>query len=358
VVKRLTNKLWSSGLLAGWVVVLAGCGQPEQIRVYQAPKEKSEPVLEAAGSRNVNTPAGSAERPRRALPKVTYQAPKEWIEGRANDITVANFTIKAADGKSANVSIAPLPPLGMRETEVVNMWRAQMGLPEIASNEAEALLSQVEVAGEKGKMFELSTSASAAEGAQRIVTVMLHQPDSSWFYKISGDESVVAAQKTNFLNFLKTVRFEAAATPAPAAASGPTSTSSDSGWKVPAGWKEVAPGAMQNAKFSVPPQNNVTADVTVSIFPGSTGDNLANVNRWRRQIGLAEVDEAGLAKLIQPLDPNNRQAILVDMENQDKRLIAAIVPRSKGWYFYKLLGGSAAVAPQKEAFISFVRSEP
>jgi len=349
VVKRLTNKVWASGLLAGWVVLAAGCGQPEQVRVYQAPKEHEVAVAEE-----------KTEKPHRVLPKVVYQVPSGWVEGQPNEITVANFTIKGADGKSANASIAPLPPLGSRETEVVNMWRTQLGLPEASSSEVAGLLSEVEVAGQKGKMFELSAPGSAADGPQRIVTVMLHQPETSWFYKISGDDAVVTAQKSTFLDFLKTVRFETSSvTVAPAA---PTSASkpksSEFAWKVPSDWSEVAPGAMQRAKFTVPAQNGVTADVTVSIFPGNAGDDLMNVNRWRGQIGLEKIDEAGLAKVAQPLDSKNPQAILVDMENQGKRLIAVAMPRAKGWFYYKLLGGSAAVAPQKEAFLSFVRSEP
>lgn len=360
VVKRLTNKVWASGLLAGWVVLAAGCGQPEQVRVYQAPKEHEVAVAKESKADDDAAPVAKPERPRRVMPKVVYQVPSGWVEGQPNEITVANFTIKGAEGKSANASIAPLPPLGSRETEVVNMWRTQLGLPEASSSEVAGLLSEVEVAGQKGKMFELSAPGSAADGPQRIVTVMLHQPDTSWFYKISGDDAVVTAQKSTFLDFLKTVRFEApsvtAAPAAPTSASKPKS--SEFAWKVPSDWNEVAPGAMQNAKFTVPAQNGVTADVTVSIFPGSTGDNLMNVNRWRGQIGLEKVDEAGLAKLIQPLDSKNPQAILVDMENQGKRLIAVAMPRAKGWFFYKILGGSAAVAPQKEAFLSFVRSEP
>lgn len=359
VVKRVTNKVWTSGLLAGWVVMAAGCGQPEQVRVYQAPKEHEVPVAMGSKPEEEASPAvARGEKPRRVLPKVTYQVPAGWVEGKPNDITVASFTIKGADGKSANASIAPLPPLGTRETEVVNMWRSQLGLPEASSNEVAGLLSEVEVAGQKGKMFELAAPGSATDGPQRIVTVMLHQPETSWFYKISGDDAVVTAQKTNFLDWLKTVRFEAGAPDLAGTASASPTASSGFGWQVPADWKEIAPGAMQNAKFTVPAQNGVTADVTVSIFPSSTGDTLTNVNRWRGQIGLEKIDEAGLAKIVQPLDPKNPQAILVDMENQGKRLIAVAMPRGKGWFFYKILGGSAAVAPQKEAFLSFVRSEP
>jgi hypothetical protein len=98
--------------------------------------------------------------------------------------------------------------------------------------------------------------------------------------------------------------------------------------------------------------------VMVSIFPSDTGGLLGNVTRWRGQIGLSEISEADLAKLITPLDPKDSRAVMVDMTNSGKQLIGAIVPRGSQWFFYKLLGDEPAVAAQRDAFIAFVRSEP
>ena len=291
-----------------------------------------------------------------ARPGLTYKVPTGWSEAAPNQVSVANFTIVGPDGKTANASIAPLPPLGNRETEVVNMWRQQMGLSEISSEEVGKLLTEVDVADAKGKMFEIAGPADATEGQQSIITVMQHGPETSWFYKISGDEALVTKEKSNFLAFIKSVRFNkstpSAGMPAPAA------SSKNSKWKTPDDWQEVAPGAMQAAKFQVPPQKDATAEVTVSVFPSDTGGNLANVNRWRGQLKLSPVDETGLAKLVQPLDSGISGAILVDMENQGDRMIGAIVPRGGQWFFYKLRGGPAAVEAQKAAFVAFARSEP
>jgi hypothetical protein len=288
-------------------------------------------------------------------PELTYKVPAGWSEAAPNQVSVANFTIVGSDGKTANASIAPLPPLGNRETEVVNMWRQQMGLDEISPEEVGKLLSEVEVADAKGKMFELAGSATGTEGQQRIITVMQHNPETSWFYKISGDEALVTKEKSNFLAFIKSVRFSVATRDRSSSSAKSSSTSS---WKIPADWQEVAPGAMQVAKFQVPQQKDATAEVTVSVFPSDTGGNLANVNRWRGQLKLGPVDEASLSKLVQPLDPKISGAILVDMENQGDRLIGAIVPRGGQWFFYKLRGGPAAVEAQKAAFVAFARSEP
>lgn len=128
-------------------------------------------------------------------------------------------------------------------------------------------------------------------------------------------------------------------------------------WTVPADWKESKPGPMQQARFSVPEKDGAAADVTVSVFPSDTGGTLQNVNRWRTQLGLAPVDESGLANLVAPLAaaPN---AVLVDLSNNDKRMLAAIIPREGIWWFYKLTGGAPAVANAREAFIGFVSSKP
>ena len=100
------------------------------------------------------------------------------------------------------------------------------------------------------------------------------------------------------------------------------------------------------------------ADVSVSVFPGDTGGTLANVNRWRRKLALPAATEENLQSLIAPLDPADSQAILVDMTNNNQQLIGAIVPRDGKYWFYKLQGDTAAVAPQKDAFIAFAKSKP
>ena len=51
-------------------------------------------------------------------------------------------------------------------------------------------------------------------------------------------------------------------------------------------------------------------------------------------------------------------AVLVDLSNNDKRMLAAIVPRDGIWWFYKMTGGAPAVANAREAFIGFVSSKP
>ena len=96
----------------------------------------------------------------------------------------------------------------------------------------------------------------------------------------------------------------------------------------------------------------------VSVFPGDTGGTLANVNRWRRQLGLPEMQEGDLGSVVSALGSGNPQAKLVDLTNNNRRLIGAIVPRGGSYWFYKMLGDTEAVTPQKDAFMQFAQSAP
>jgi len=73
-------------------------------------------------------------------------------------------------------------------------------------------------------------------------------------------------------------------------------------WTLPAGWEEVSPGDMRVASFRVKGSDGKQADVSIVPLPGMAGGNLANVNRWRKQLQLGGVEESDLAQLVKPLE--------------------------------------------------------
>ena len=115
---------------------------------------------------------------------------------------------------------------------------------------------------------------------------------------------------------------------------------------------------MQVARFAIPERGAAQAEVFVSVFPNDTGGTLANVNRWRKQLGLDAITEEDLPSLVKPLDPAKPEAMLVELTNNNKQLVGAIVPRGGSFWFYKLLGDSAAVVPEKDSFLAFTKSDP
>jgi hypothetical protein len=333
-------------------LTFSGCEKP-QIRVYtvakDAPPATPPPAASAVDER--------ATRPARPKPQLSYTLPAGWQEQGGNSLSLVNFLIKT-DAGEATVNITPLAGMQGREAAIVNMWRSQVGQPVLNDQEVAAGFTPVEVAGGSGQLFEVAGTNDGQ--ALRIVTAFAHRDDQSWFYKLQGSEAVVAAQKPAFLEFLKTVKIQegaATATATPTAEPAPAPA-----MVAPEGWQALPAGQMQVAKFGVTTKDGAKAEVSISVFPSDTGGTLANVNRWRRQLGLGDVDEAGLQECVTPLEGASIAgapgAILADLTHENRRMLGAIVPRDGRWWFYKMMGDAAAVNAERENFVHFVKTQP
>ncbi|PTX99550.1 hypothetical protein DB346_17080 [Verrucomicrobia bacterium LW23] len=139
-------------------------------------------------------------------------------------------------------------------------------------------------------------------------------------------------------------------------------------WKLPAGWEEKEARPPRIATISIPapagaPQGTGPAEVSITAFPGDVGGVLANVNRWRGQIGLQPITGDELAKQAQPFPlragdpvPATPAATLFYYEGPSATLLAAIVSKDGSSWFFKATGPAATLAPQKQAMIDFVQS--
>src|SRR5260221_4537064 len=298
-------------------LALSGCGK-EEIRVYTAPKD-----------RPMHSP--------RARPSLIWRLPDGWKETGPNQLSFAGFSITGPGGGEAQVSITQLASLEGRDTMIVNMWRERLGLEDASPEEVAKQLQPVDVGGKAGSLFDLTGKGGSGSELFRIVTAVVHQPEGSWFYKLSGESALVEAEKPKFIEFLKSIQIKEAPAAAPATEIASSEGRAKPKWSVPAQWKELPAGQMQVAKFAIPERGSAQAQVFVSVFPSDTGGTLANVNRWRRQLGLGEVAEQDLASLVKPLDPAHPDAMLVELTNNDQRLLCAIVPRGGSYWVCKLL---------------------
>ncbi len=337
------------GLLAS-----TGC-QREEIQAYTVQKELPRSEAHHAHDGHDHSNDASTASPK-ARPQVTWTLPAGWKETARGQMSVASFSITGEAGQEAQVTITPLARLAGRDAEIVNMWREQVGLEPLAREEAVKQFEAIKVGDAPANLFQIEGKPKAGEAAMRIVTAIVHREEASWFYKLAGDATLVTAQKAVFVEFLKSIRLQEAA--APAEAEVPVASESKPKWTVPAPWKQLAAGQMQVARFEVPEVSGAKAEVFVSVFPNDTGGTLANVNRWRRQIGLAEVAEADLGKIVSPLEGAGNGAVFVELKGTDKTLFGAVVPRGGSYWFYKLLGDTPAVVPQKSAFKAFATSQP
>ena len=356
----------------------AGCGR-DDVKVYQVAKETpTTPAPPADAPAATPAPAMDAAPAQNAngLPQFQFALPPGWQQVAASQMRVASFTVTNASGPAGDVGIIPLPA-GENELALVNMWRDQLQLP--PTDHADPV--DITVGSDPAKLFEFVSIAPVLDEKfhQRNLVAMQTRGTMSWFFKMTGEDSFVTSQKDAFLQFLKSFTFNsqslanqslapaqaapatpdmAAAAPAPAS---PTDLAS-SIWTVPAGWQSVTPSQFLLAQFRI--QNNgAQAEVNVSQLAGEGGGLLANINRWRRQLGLPAVaQEEDFSKMVDTLSVPGGQAQVVDFNGtnvktgQVARLVGVVLPQNGQTWFYKLMGDPGIVAAQKDAFLKFIQT--
>ncbi len=368
---------WALFLCVG---LLGGCGR-DDIQVYRVAKEQpsqSQPQAGMpSGHPDVSGPASGA------VPRLKYSSlPPGWEEAPPGEMRVASFRV-LAEGKQADIGVVPLPGLMGRDLENVNRWRSSVGLQPVKEEELSKLAEPVEIAGQPGQLYDQAGENPGSGEKSRILAAVLRREGVAWFFKMSGDDELVSKQKPAFVSFLKSLSFEAGLAPVGPVASAPetglppshppidnasvmqASTAGNSAkpdWQVPSNWKEANAGGFLVAKYVVTGSDNARADVNVSMSAGAGGGVAGNVNRWRGQLGLDQVGETELNKVLVPIQTASGQAVMVDMTGTDARtsqkarLVGVIIPQQSQTWFYKIMGSEQLVAGEKDAFLKFVQS--
>jgi hypothetical protein len=140
------------------------------------------------------------------------------------------------------------------------------------------------------------------------------------------------------------------AAPAQAAAPPATAASGPLRWDVPAGWQVGTPGEFQTAVYLLAGG----AKVAISNLPGDAGGEAANVNRWRRQIGLPAVDNVGGESLA--AEGADISAKWFDLKGESDSILAAIISLPSATWFFKLTGPTAEIDASRQAFMSLLGS--
>ncbi len=128
-------------------------------------------------------------------------------------------------------------------------------------------------------------------------------------------------------------------------------------WTLPKGWSETQGGSMRYASFKVPV--NGTVDASVVVLPGPAGGELANVNRWRGQIGLEPLDEAALASARKTVSTKAGPLRVYDFASggaSGTRLVAGLTEIEGNTWFVKLTGDAGAVGAAREDFMKLLGS--
>lgn len=106
-------------------------------------------------------------------------------------------------------------------------------------------------------------------------------------------------------------------------------------WTVPERWVTV-PGErpMRFATFEVPDESG-PIEVAVTQFPGHVGGELANINRWRGQMGLPAATEADLENLVDRFEAPGYSAYVARVAGAEAHMLAVGVYEAaadRTWY--------------------------
>lgn len=126
-------------------------------------------------------------------------------------------------------------------------------------------------------------------------------------------------------------------------------------WQIPAHWQEQAAGNMRRATFAAVFAEGAL-DVAVTSFPGDVGGDLANINRWRQQVGLSAVNAVELEDLLERFDVNGVPVAITAFYGRESAMRAAIIPVDGNTWFVRMSGAPPLVERDGEAFRSFVKS--
>lgn len=133
-------------------------------------------------------------------------------------------------------------------------------------------------------------------------------------------------------------------------------------WKAPSHWITQEASGMRQGSFLVKKGEN-SADISITSFPGDTGSQLANVNRWRGQLELPPLSEQELPKPWYIFKVQERSILvwdivskkpLKDQKTMTRMLIASLKETDRTWFF-KMMGDDKLVQSERDAFIAFLK---
>jgi hypothetical protein len=374
------RSIWWPPAAVVLLLFAAGCDR-DNVKVYKVDSSDMvattpPPVAATApGGMPSSMPDGLPAPDNSGLPKLKYTLPDGWKEKNLTQLRVASFEISEA-GKTADVSVIPLGGSAGGDAANVNRWRGQVGQPPLAEMELKKTAESVPVANLPADLYDVAGTEPGSGDEARIIGAILHTEETTWYFKMMGDSVLVEKNKPAFLAFLRSVDFQGSTAPAamdltqlppshPAvpgmSPETPTAAGTTPSWTVPPDWKAGELMQFLVARYVIHGAGDATAAVNVSQLDGTGGGLLANLNRWRNQLGQPAIAADDAAKL-PTIDASGTQGVLADFSGTDARtgkparLIGVVLPFNGQTWFYKLMGDPDLVGQQKDALIKFVQS--
>jgi hypothetical protein len=133
-------------------------------------------------------------------PQIKWEVPQGWLPAQASAMRYASFAVEAK-GEKADISVVTFPGDGGSDTDNVNRWRQQIGLPAVDSNALKSMVAPVHAGDNHIDTVDM------AGGNARVVAGWVRHDGRAWFFKLTGPATVVEGEKPRFVTFLQSVRF-------------------------------------------------------------------------------------------------------------------------------------------------------
>ncbi len=278
--------------LLTWLVLiffLQGCHPPPEYQSRTIP-EAVHPVLVDADL-DVRFGARKAEQQPSSAPELMYELPDGWIELPVTSMRRMNLRIAGNPQTECYLTVFQG---GGSLRDNIDRWCQQMGRDPLPDEEL-AALPKAKLLGMEGVRFEIDgnfdggMSSSAVEDA-RMVVYVLPLGGATVFLKATGPRELLIAEAENLNNFVDGLGLSQSPTmPTPP----PTPGASPLTWEIPEGWTALGRKPMREVTFAA----GAEARCWITILGGDGGGTLANVNRWRNEMGQSPLQAGDLESL-------------------------------------------------------------
>jgi hypothetical protein len=325
---------------------LLGC-QNDEIRSYRVPKPEAKPQNASGPDRETRLlaviiphgdrtwffklvgPVPQIEEHKQALDQfirsirftdqparpINWAVPEGWRAGQEAKLRYATFYLGPQE-HPLELTVFEFSGAAGSVLDNVNRWRRQIGLNQIHENELGQLSKDLPLACGPATLVDMTSPGGGNAGS-------MPSPDK------------VARRPTPGLPLQ---------------------------YDKPEGWKEKPdPTGIRLLVFQIG-DGGKSADAAITALSGPAGGLLANVNRWRNQIHLEQVDEEQLHKELQQIEVAGTAAAYVDLTGPEfagrpsQRILGVVLPRGAQTWFFTIKGPADLVEKQKPAFEAFVKS--
>jgi hypothetical protein len=165
------------------------------------------PMGANTGGSNTNAPTPPLIAAAQGAP-LQYTLPPGWQEKALAPMRLASFKVISPNGKENDVSVVSLPGMAGGDLANVNRWRGQVKLGPIDEDTLARSAEHVKANGHDFLVVDLVSDAPLGETPekQRILAAILDENEHAWFIKMVGEDAAVAAQKSAFTDFLRSLK--------------------------------------------------------------------------------------------------------------------------------------------------------